>query len=89
MNHIKKNVLVDTYHLNNSVSGIGTYTINLCLGIRKIKSNDFQFIEFPKFEKSLKFNFFKGPISWEKKNIVSFKLSNLETDCTSNCSHIL
>mgnify|MGYP006077052115 CR=1 FL=1 len=67
MNHIKKNVLVDTYHLNNSVSGIGTYTINLCLGIRKIKSNDFQFIEFPKFEKSLKFNFFKGPISWEKK----------------------
>ena len=67
MGYIKKKILIDTYHLNNSISGIGTYTINVCLGIRKVKTNDFQFIEFPKFEKSLEFNFFKGSIGWGKK----------------------
>lgn len=69
MKKAKAKVLIDTFHLNNSISGIGTYTTNLCLGLRANACNEFEFIEYPTLERSLASSFFKGKTNKIKKGL--------------------
>ena len=69
MKKAKAKVLIDTFHLNNSISGIGTYTTNLCLGLRANACNEFEFIEYPTLERSLSSSFFKCKTNKIKKGL--------------------
>jgi len=65
----KPRVLIDAFHLLNALTGIRTYTLQLCEGIEGFDNNDIDYIIYPNWKKIDRINFLRGNVGFIKKII--------------------
>ena len=63
MQNKKYSVLVDTFHLYQALTGIKTYTTELCRGLEAIEDDNIQYVTFPYWKKALQSSFLRGSTS--------------------------
>jgi glycosyltransferase involved in cell wall biosynthesis len=60
-------VVIDCFHLYQALTGIKTYTTQLCSGLEKAEELKASYVFFPDWRKAEQSQFFKGPLSPIKK----------------------
>ena len=56
----KKRVVIDTFHLLNALTGIRSYTVELCKGLEQYSSPDFEFVLLPNWRQLNNSTILKG-----------------------------
>jgi glycosyltransferase involved in cell wall biosynthesis len=59
----KLTVLVDTFHLFQALTGIKTYTMELCKGLERLEDNNIRYVSFPSWRHAVNTDLLRGKTS--------------------------